>query len=140
MEVRQMLVIDRVVFDVVKEIEEVRHLGDEDAIVTQKRIERASDFWQPGDVGQHVVPHDDLRGPALCAESLGDGYAEEVVPRLEASRVRGGREIPRGLHAESADAASHQRAKEDAALLPISTANEPAGANRATSSAASSSK
>jgi len=67
MEIGKVLVVDGVVFDVIQQVEQIRHLRDEHTVLVEQRVKRPSHGWKIVDVREDVVANDHLRRPTLRA-------------------------------------------------------------------------
>ncbi len=103
-EVREVLVVDRVVLEVLDELRKVRELEGRGPVGREERGDARGEVVDVGHLREHVVPEDEIGvaafarepGPELRAEELGDG--------LHAARDRRLGDVQRRLDPEHRDA------------------------------------
>ena len=100
-EVREMLVVDRVVQKPFEEAEQVRELEGRRPVVAEQHLRAGNEIVQVGDLGKHVVAHDQAGALALLDQALRRGTTEEVHERWHSPLLGGLRNVGRRIDPEN---------------------------------------
>lgn len=107
-EVREVLVVDRVVLDRLQQAQQVRELEGDRTFVPQEDPRAGNEVVQVGDLGEHVVADDQAGAPLLGRQLPGGLPAEEGDESRHAAFLGGGGDICRGVDPQDLYARAHE--------------------------------
>ena len=92
-EVREVLVVDRVVLEPVEQAEQMREFERRGSVFAEEDLDARDEVVQIGNLRQDVVADDQARALALVHEGLSRGAAEEIDERRHAALLGSLRDI-----------------------------------------------
>ena len=112
--IREMLVIDRVVFEFVDEVLKVRRLENEDAVLAKELFQSTDEGVKVVDVREDIRGGDYRRAPFRGHDLLHGLVIEKVADGVDAVALRQHHDRRRGIDSLDADAALAEGVEEDA--------------------------
>ena len=100
-----MFVVDRVELRLFNQSQEVRKLHAQDAVFSQNEAKPADKVIDIRDMGQNVVPDQQVAEATFIAQAFGQRDAEEFVNRVDACCARNFGNITRRLNAKDGNVA-----------------------------------
>ena len=106
-EVAQVLVIDRVEFDVLDQVLDVRRFDHHHPVVLEQRPKALHHAVEIGHVCQHIVRMNHVGPLASVGQALRDGRLKELADGRHALLLRNPRDVASRFHAQHGNAGLH---------------------------------